>query len=49
MGSLATVSGVTTTPLLKDPNGRLLGVQSTTDGRERVALPGQSRVLGSQA
>lgn len=36
--TLATVTGVTATPLLRDPNGRVLGVQSITDGRERVAL-----------
>ncbi len=36
--TLATVTGVTTNPLLKDGNGRVLGVQSTVDGRERVAL-----------
>ncbi|MCD0165343.1 hypothetical protein [Deinococcus sp. 12RED42] len=32
------VNGVTTTPLLTDPAGRVLAAQSNTEGRERLAL-----------
>lgn len=33
-----TVPGVTTTPLLTDSTGKILAVQSDTDGRQRLAL-----------
>ncbi|MFB9994550.1 hypothetical protein ACFFLM_21565 [Deinococcus oregonensis] len=36
--TLASVPGVTTTPLLTDASGRVLAATSTTDGRERLAL-----------